>query len=94
MKIFDSQGVELAALTLSVEGDQIATHANLQEGAAQLDLPKMNISFENTKEGLLVHNCLSGTDKKGDVLIEYADVKALKSIPGKGLVGFVLKAFR
>ena len=94
MKLYDSQGVEQAAFSLAVDGEQISTHANFLEGAAELDLPKMEVSFENTKQGLLVHACLAGTDKRGDILVEYADVKALREIPGKGLVGFVLKAFR
>lgn len=48
----------------------------------------------NTKEGLMVSVGLAGTDKHGKVLLEYEDVKALRSMPGKGLVGFALKAFR
>lgn len=94
MKLYDSEGVEQLALTLAVDGEQVATHANFLEGAAELDLPKMEVSFENTKAGLLVHARLAGTDKKGDILVEYADVKALREVPGKGLVGFALKAFR
>lgn len=94
MKIYDSQGAEQADLSLAVDGEQVATHVSFLEGAAELDLPKIELSFENTKAGLMVHAALAGTDKKGDILVEYADVKALREIPGKGLVGFVLKAFR
>lgn len=94
MKLYDSQGAEQVALSLAVDGDLVSTHANFLEGAAELDLPKINLSFENTKAGLLVHATLAGTDKKGDILVEYSDVKALREIPGKGLVGFALKAFR
>lgn len=94
MKIIDATGEELLALALAVEGDEVKTHASFSEGAAELDLPKTNLSFENTKDGLLVHAGLAGTDKHFDVLVEYDDAKALKEVPGKGLVGFVLKAFR
>lgn len=94
MKIIDAAGDEVLALTLTVEDDDVQAHASYSEGAAELDLPKTAISFESTKQGLLVHAGLAGTDKSCDVLIEYDDVKALKEIPGKGLVSFALKAFR
>lgn len=94
MKIYDDKGEEVLALTPKAEESQLKTHLNYAEGAAQLDLPAADVSFENTKQGLLVHAGIAGTDKKVDVLVEYDDVKALKQIPGKGLVSFALKAFR
>ena len=94
MKIYDGQGEEVLATSLSVEGDVVAAHANYSNGAAELDLPKMVASLEGVDDGLLIHANLAGTDKKFDILFEYADAKALKEVPGKGLVKFVLKAFR
>lgn len=82
-------------ISLSVDGEhELQSRASFADGAAQLDLPALAVTFENHKEGLLVHLTLAETDKSCDALIEYDDVKALKSIPGKGLVSFVLKAFR
>lgn len=48
----------------------------------------MNVSFESTKEGLMVSVGLAGTDKHGKGLLEYEGVQALRSVPGKGLVCF------
>jgi len=95
MMIIDSQGVNLLEASLAVnEENQLCTHTSFAGGAAELDLPKLDVSFESEDRGLLVHVKLSGTDKACDMIVEYGDMKALKSIPGKGLVKFVLKAFR
>ena len=94
MKIIDSQGQPLMDATLAVNGEgQLCTHTVLG-GACDLDMPKLDVSFESQKDGLLVHLGLAGADKSCDVLVEYADVKALREVPGKGLVSFALKAFR
>lgn len=94
MKLFKSTGEEVCKLTLSIEDDAVSARIADGEDLVGFDLPKMNVSFENTKEGLMVSVGLAGTDKHGKVLLEYEDVKALRSVPGKGLVGFALKAFR
>lgn len=93
MKIMNSSGEEMLTIRFSVdEDDRLCAHASFAGRA--LDLPKSEVAFENGKEGLMVHTGLAGTDKACDVLLEYDDVKALKEVPGKGLVSFALKAFR
>lgn len=96
MKILKNSGEELLSLAFSVDADNnLCAHVGAKEYGVELDMPKSVVSFENTKEGLLVHGGLSGVeDGTVDILVEYADVKALREIPGKGLVGFALKAFR
>lgn len=95
MKIIDSQGEGILESRLSVNEDNlVCTHVSYAGGAAELDLPKLDVTFENAEGGLIVHIRLAGTEKAFDALVEYDDVKALKDIPGKGLVKFVLKAFR
>jgi hypothetical protein len=94
MKLYDETGKEVCSLALSTQDDEVSTHFASGDDLLQLDLPKVTVSFENTKEGLMVSFGLAGTDKTGKALVEYDDVKALRAVPGKGLVGFALKAFR
>ena len=96
MKIFSTSGEELLAVQFAIDGENnLCTRVGARGYGVELDMPKSVVSFENTKDGLLVHGGLVGVEGGNvDILVEYEDVKTLREIPGKGLVGFALKAFR
>lgn len=95
MKVIHTSGEEILAIELSADASGILNaHMGVKGNAIELDMPKAEISFENTQQGLILHTGLAGVEGSIDVLVEYDDIKALRSIPGKGLVSFALKAFR
>lgn len=95
MKILDKDRNEVFSSDLRLNEDkQIVTDVSLGPGLSFEAFP-VGVSFQGVKEGLEI--CVnipnSGLDPFYAVL-EYSDVKTMKALPGKGLVPFVLKAFR
>ena len=95
MKILDSQKNVVASSSLRLnEEKQLVTDVALGEGPSFEVFP-VGVSFQGVKEGLEVTVDIPNSGLEPfHVVLEYADVKAMKALPGKGLVPFVLKAFR
>jgi hypothetical protein len=95
MKIINTAGEEIISIRFSTDEDaNLCALFGIKDNAIELELPKAAIAFENTSRGLLVHAGFAEIEGTVDVLMEYDDIKALRSVPGKGLVSFALKAFR
>lgn len=95
MQILNEAGEPVATGTLAFDDEQrLCGRIDLGAGVA-FDLPPVQASFEKHPDGLLFHVLLPGSGlNEANILIEPSDMKTLKDVPGKGLVGFVLKAFR
>lgn len=95
MKILDKDKNEVFASNLRLNDEkQLVADVGLGPGLSFETFP-VGVSFQGAKEGLEISVNIpnSGLDPFYAVL-EYSDIKAMKALPGKGLVPFILKAFR
>lgn len=95
MKILDKEKKEVFSSALKVNDEkQLVADMALGAGPSFESFP-VSITTRGIKEGLEIAIDIpnSGLDPFYAVL-EFSDVKAMKALPGKGLVPFVLKAFR
>ena len=95
MKILDNERNEVFASNPRLNDEkQLVTDLSLGPGLSFEAFP-VGVSFQGVKEGLEISVDIPNSGLEPfHVVLEYADVKAMKSLPGKGLVPFVLKAFR
>ena len=95
MKLFAKDGAELLAVNATVAEDGIIRSSVEVQQTLRFSLPEVSASFDKAEDGLLFHLDIVGAGLDGiDVMLEPDDMKMLKGIPGKGLVGFMFKALR
>lgn len=95
MKVFAKDGAELFSGYARVNGEGRLESTIIMKESLEFELPAIAASFDRDHEGLMLHLDIPGSGLDTlNVLLQPEDMKALKDIPGKGLVGFVFKALR
>ena len=95
MKVCKATGEELFSGSLAVDDGGLFCSTVRLSDAVDFDLPPLSVVAEPDKQGLRLNVDLPGAGiDPVHVIVEYDDMKALKKMPGKGFVSFVLKSLR
>lgn len=89
MKVFTVDGEQLAAIEMKAQGNTL--EPIIKTNGMTINGPAVELSTGKHEDGLLVHVVVPGKAKM-DIVMEKADVKALKGLMSRDAIGFFLKA--
>ena len=90
MKLLSTENEELAIISLQGNKNESSLGAEVNIGEMTFKT-NTEISMERTKEGLIAHIRVPGI-VKFSLLVEQQDIKALKGLMNKDVLGFAVKS--
>ena len=89
MKVFTKDGEQLAAIEMKADGNTI--QPKITANGMTFFGPEVQLSTGKHEDGLAIHVIIPGKANM-DLVMEKADVKALKGLMSREALGFFMKA--